>query len=129
MFDGSLLVCYPRHWMLVEVLTAFVPFHRLLHGACGLLPERHLSYVGSITACIRISLIELIIMVGDETSPYSQVYAIGYAGFSVSQAMSVPAFGATMRAMFIQKVEAPEGVGWLLGSLPSWFGGAASPVS
>jgi hypothetical protein len=32
-------------------------------------------------------------------------------------------------AMLIQKVEAPEGDGWSLGSLPGWFGGAAHLVS
>jgi hypothetical protein len=47
--------------MLLEVLTAFVPVHRLLHGACGLLPEGHLSYVGSFMACVPISLIELLL--------------------------------------------------------------------
>jgi hypothetical protein len=35
----------------------------------------------------------VIITVGDEMGPCSQVYAIGYAGFSVCQAMSVPTFG------------------------------------
>jgi hypothetical protein len=33
MVGGALLVRYPRPWTLVEVLTAFVPVHRLLHGA------------------------------------------------------------------------------------------------
>jgi hypothetical protein len=101
MVGGTLLVCYPWPWMLMEVLTAFVPIHRLLHGVCGLLPERHLPYVGSVMTCMLISLIDFIIMVGDETCPYSRVYAVGYAGFSVCQAMSVPAFGAAVLAMFI----------------------------
>jgi hypothetical protein len=35
----------------------------------------------------------VIITVGDEMGPCSQVYAIRYAGFSVCQAMSVPTFG------------------------------------
>jgi hypothetical protein len=43
--------------------------------------------------------------------------------------MSVPAFRATVLAMLIQKVEAPEGGGWSLGSLPGWFGAAALPIS
>jgi hypothetical protein len=43
--------------------------------------------------------------------------------------MSVFAFGATVLAMLIQKVEAPKGDGWSLGSLLGWFGGAARPVS
>jgi hypothetical protein len=45
----------------VEVLTAFITVHRLLHGACELLPEGHLPYVGSVTVCMRISLIELLL--------------------------------------------------------------------
>jgi hypothetical protein len=60
MVSGALLVRYPWPWMLVEVLTAFIPIYRLLHGACALLPEGHLPYVGSVMACIRISLIELL---------------------------------------------------------------------
>jgi hypothetical protein len=32
-------------------------------------------------------------------------------------------------AMLIQKVEALEGGGWSLGSLPGWFGAAALSVS
>jgi hypothetical protein len=83
MVGGELLVCYPRPWMLVEVLTAFILVHRLLHGACGLLPKGHLSCVGSVTTCMRISLIEFIITVNDETGPCSRVYVVGYAGFSV----------------------------------------------
>jgi hypothetical protein len=71
MVGGALLVCYPQPWMLVEVLTTFVPIHRLLHGACDLLPEGHLPYVGSVMACVRISLIEFIITVGDEMGPCS----------------------------------------------------------
>jgi hypothetical protein len=47
--------------MLVEVLTGFIPVHRLLHGSCGLLPHGHLPYAGSVTACMRISLIELLL--------------------------------------------------------------------
>jgi hypothetical protein len=43
--------------------------------------------------------------------------------------MSVLAFGVAVLAMLIQKVEAPEGDGWSLGSLLGWFGGAARPVS
>jgi hypothetical protein len=43
--------------------------------------------------------------------------------------MSVPAFGAVVLAMLIQKVEAPEREGWSLGSLLGWFGGASCPVS
>jgi hypothetical protein len=73
MVGGTLLVHYPRPWMVVEVLTAFILVHRLLHGACGLLPEGHLPYVGSVTACMSISLIEFIIVVGDETGPCSRV--------------------------------------------------------
>jgi hypothetical protein len=45
--------------MLVEVLTGFIPVHRLLHGSCGLLPHGHLPYAGSVMARMRISLIEL----------------------------------------------------------------------
>jgi hypothetical protein len=71
----------------------------------------------------------VIITVSDETGPCSRVYAIEYAGFSVCQAMSVPAFRAAVLAMLIQNVEAPEGDGWSLGSLLIWFGGAAHPVS
>jgi hypothetical protein len=47
--------------MLVEVLTGFIPVHRLLHGSCGLLPQGHLPYAGSVTARMRISLIELLL--------------------------------------------------------------------
>jgi hypothetical protein len=47
--------------MLVEVLTGFIPVHRLLHGSCGLLPQEHLPYAGSVTARMRISLIELLL--------------------------------------------------------------------
>jgi hypothetical protein len=43
--------------------------------------------------------------------------------------MSVLAFGVAVLAMLIQKVEAPEGDGWSLGSLLGWFSGAARPVS
>jgi hypothetical protein len=71
----------------------------------------------------------VIITVGDETGPCSRVYAVGYAGFSVCQIMSVPTFEATVLATLIQKVEASEGGGWSLGSLPGWFSGAARPVS
>jgi hypothetical protein len=55
--------------MLVEILTAFIPIHRLLYGARGLLPEGYLPYVGSATACMCISMIEFIITVGDEMVP------------------------------------------------------------
>jgi hypothetical protein len=78
----------------VEVLTAFVPVHRLLHGACGLLLEGHLPYAGS-----------------------------------VCQVMSVPAFGAVVLGMLIQKLEAPEGDGWSLESLVGRFSGATRPAS
>jgi hypothetical protein len=61
MVGGAWLVRYPHPWMLVEVLTAFVPVHRLLHGACDILLEGHLPYVGSVTTCMRISLIELLL--------------------------------------------------------------------
>jgi hypothetical protein len=47
----------------------------------------------------------------NETGPCSRVYAVGYAGFSVCQAMSVPTFGVMLLAMLIQKVEAPKGDG------------------
>jgi hypothetical protein len=47
--------------MLAKVLTAFILVHRLLHGACDILPEGHLPYMGSVTTCMRISLIELIL--------------------------------------------------------------------
>jgi hypothetical protein len=60
MVSGVLLVRYIRPWMLVEVLTGFLPVHRLLHGACGLLLEGHLPYVGSVMACIHIYRIELL---------------------------------------------------------------------
>jgi hypothetical protein len=60
MVSGALLVRYSRPWMLVEVLNAFVAVHRLLHEACDLLREGHLPYAGSVMACIRISLIELL---------------------------------------------------------------------
>jgi hypothetical protein len=63
--------------MLVEVLTAFVSVYRLLHGPCGLLPEGHLPYVGSATACMCISLIEFIIKASDETGPYSEYMLSG----------------------------------------------------
>jgi hypothetical protein len=43
--------------------------------------------------------------------------------------MSVPAFGAAVLDILIQKVEAPEGEGWSLGSLLGWFGGVACPIS
>jgi hypothetical protein len=76
MVGGALLVHYPRPWMLVEVLTAFIPINRLLHGACCLLLEGHLPYVGSVTTCMRISLIEFIILVGDEMGPCSRVYML-----------------------------------------------------
>jgi hypothetical protein len=45
----------------VEVLIAFVSVHRLLHGSCDILPEGHLPYAGSVMACMRISLIELVL--------------------------------------------------------------------
>jgi hypothetical protein len=61
--------------------------------------------------------------------PYSRVYDVGHAGHSICKVMSVPAFRATVLAMLIQKVEAPEGDGWSLGSLPGWFGGAACLAS
>jgi hypothetical protein len=61
MVGGALLVRYPRPWMLIKVLIAFVPFHRLLHGACGLFPEGHLTYVGGVMVCMHISLIELLL--------------------------------------------------------------------
>jgi hypothetical protein len=44
---------------------------------------------------------QVIITVGDETGPCSRVYAVGYACFSVCQAMSVPTFGAMVLAMLI----------------------------
>jgi hypothetical protein len=78
---------------------------------------------------VCIFLIKFIITFGDETSPCSWVYAVGYPGFSFCQAMSVPAFKTTMLAMLIQKVKAREGEGWSLRSLPGWFSGAAHPVS
>jgi hypothetical protein len=43
--------------------------------------------------------------------------------------MSVPTFGAVVLAMLIQKVEAPEGDGWSLESLPGQFDGVAPPIS
>jgi hypothetical protein len=49
MVGGALLVRYPRPWMVMEVLTAFVPILTHLHGACGLLLEGHLPHVGSVT--------------------------------------------------------------------------------
>jgi hypothetical protein len=61
MVGGVLLVRYPQPWMLMEVLTTSVPVHRILHGACGLLPDGHLPYVGSVTECMRISLIDLLL--------------------------------------------------------------------
>jgi hypothetical protein len=45
----------------VEVLTAFIPVHKLLHVACGLLSKGHLPYVGSVMVCMCISLIELLL--------------------------------------------------------------------
>jgi hypothetical protein len=54
MVSGTLLVCYRWPWMLVEVLTAFIPI------ACGLLPEGHLPYEGSVIGCMCISLVELL---------------------------------------------------------------------
>jgi hypothetical protein len=129
MVGDALLVCYPWPWMSVEVLTAFVPVHRFLHGACGLLPEGHLPYVRSITACMRISQIEFVITVSDETGPCSRVYAVRYVAFRVCEAMSVLAIGAAVLAKLIQKVEAPKRKGWSLGSLPGWFSGAARPIS
>jgi hypothetical protein len=71
MVGDALLVCYPWPWMHVEVLTAFVPVHRFLHGACGLLPKGHLPYVRSVTACMCISRIEFVITVGEETGACS----------------------------------------------------------
>jgi hypothetical protein len=64
-----------------------------------------------------------IITVGDETGPCSQVYAVGYAGFSICQAMSVPAFGVMVLALHIWKLEAPEGDGRSLGPVPGWHWG------
>jgi hypothetical protein len=80
-------------------------------------------------ACMCMSLIEFVITVGDEKGPCSRVYDGGYAGFSICQAISLLAFRATVLAMLIHKVEAPEGEGWSLRSLLGWFGGAARPVS
>jgi hypothetical protein len=71
----------------------------------------------------------VIITVGDEIGPCSRVYAVGYAGFSVCQAMSVPSFRAAVLAMLNQKVEASEGDGWSIGSLLDLFDGDACPVS
>jgi hypothetical protein len=68
----------------------------------------------------------VIITVGDETGPCSRVYVVGYAGFSVYQAMSAPAFGATVLATLIQKVEASEGVAGHSG--PSRVGSAVPLV-
>jgi hypothetical protein len=103
--------------MLVEVLTAFVLIQRqtwrlwpFIEGAftlCGECYGMH-AYIPD----------RVIIMVGDETGPRSRVYVVGYVGFSVCQAMSVPVFGAALLAILIQKVEAPEGDRWSLGSLP-----------
>jgi hypothetical protein len=53
----------------------------------------------------------VIIMVDDEMGPYSRVYAVGHAGLSVCQVMSVPTFGTAVLAMLIQKVEVPKGGG------------------
>jgi hypothetical protein len=71
----------------------------------------------------------VIITVGGEMGPCSRVYAVGYAGFSVCQVMSVPAFGAVVLGMLIQKLEAPKGDGWSFESLAGRFGGAARPAS
>jgi hypothetical protein len=43
----------------------------------------------------------VIVTVSDEMGPCSQVYVVRYAGFSICQAMSAPAFGATVMAMLI----------------------------
>jgi hypothetical protein len=52
----------------------------------------------------------VIITVDDEMGPYSRVYAVGHAGLSVCQVMSVPTFRTAVLAMLIQKVEVPKGV-------------------
>jgi hypothetical protein len=72
MVGGALLVHYARPWILMEVLTTFIPVHRLLHGACGLLPEG-IYHV----ACMHISLIEFIIAVGDEQFPIPEYMPSG----------------------------------------------------
>jgi hypothetical protein len=59
----------------------------------------------------------IIITVGDETGPYSRGYVVGYVGFSICQAMSVPTFRAAVLAMLIRKVEAPER-GWMVAWVP-----------
>jgi hypothetical protein len=57
--------------MLVEVLTASVPVHKLLHGACGLLLEGHVALCRE---CYRMHTYipdRVIIMVGDDLGPYT----------------------------------------------------------
>jgi hypothetical protein len=48
---------------------------------------------------MHISLTKFIITVGDETGPCSRVYVVGYAGFSVCPAMSVPALEYMLSGM------------------------------
>jgi hypothetical protein len=49
----------------------------------------------------------VIITVGDETGPFSRVYAVRNAGLSICQVMSVPTLRVVVLAMRIYKVEAP----------------------
>jgi hypothetical protein len=43
----------------------------------------------------------VIIMVGDQTGPFSRVYAVGNVGLSICQVMSVPTLKAVVLAMLI----------------------------
>jgi hypothetical protein len=55
----------------VEVLTASVPVHKLLHGACGLLLEGHVALCRE---CYRMHTYipdRVIITVGDDLGPYT----------------------------------------------------------
>jgi hypothetical protein len=63
--------------MFVEVLTAFIPVHRLLQGSCGLLPEGHLPYARECYGMQAYIPVRVVITVGDEMSLCSQVYAVG----------------------------------------------------
>jgi hypothetical protein len=68
----------------------------------------------------------VIITVGDEMGPCFRVYAVGHADLNVCQVISVPAFGAAVLAMLIQKVEGPKGRVGRSGT--SWVGSAVPLV-
>jgi hypothetical protein len=73
------------------------------------------------------SLLECLVL-GVRGSQFSSI-CYRASGLSICQVKSIPSFGATGLASLIQKVEAPEGDGRSLGSLPGWFGGATRLTS